>query len=146
MRWSCSHTFASIIKELDNDLTRMICHLVPIEDDISILDDAQQPLCSFHEKSVTLNWHTVLSLGFHTSIHLPQDGQLHSSCHVTFLLDVSIQLGFGTSLLSVRVGSLQYPVGNSEGGTQGVADVGKAKDDEGEVGYDEGEVGGVHDL
>ncbi|KAH9161676.1 hypothetical protein EDB89DRAFT_2156514 [Lactarius sanguifluus] len=32
--------------------------------------------------------------------------------HVTFLLDVSIRLGFGTGLLSIRVGSLQYPVGD----------------------------------
>ncbi|KAH9168348.1 hypothetical protein EDB89DRAFT_2073940 [Lactarius sanguifluus] len=74
MCWSCSHTFASIVKELDNDLTRTICHLVPIEDDISILDDTQQPLRSFDEKSIALNWHTVLSLGFHASIHLPRDG------------------------------------------------------------------------
>ncbi|KAH8977013.1 hypothetical protein EDB83DRAFT_2538196 [Lactarius deliciosus] len=32
---------------------------------------------------------------------------------VTFLLDVSIRLGLGTGLLSIRVGCLQYPVGNS---------------------------------
>ncbi|KAH9159427.1 hypothetical protein EDB89DRAFT_2182338 [Lactarius sanguifluus] len=32
--------------------------------------------------------------------------------NVTFLLDVSIRLGFGTGLLSIRVGSLQYPVGD----------------------------------
>ncbi|KAH9049793.1 hypothetical protein EDB83DRAFT_2522661 [Lactarius deliciosus] len=31
---------------------------------------------------------------------------------VTFLLDVSIRLGLGTGLLSIRVGCLQYPVGN----------------------------------
>ncbi|KAH9013181.1 hypothetical protein EDB83DRAFT_2529719 [Lactarius deliciosus] len=31
---------------------------------------------------------------------------------VTFLLDVSIRLGFGTGLLSIRVEGLQYPVGD----------------------------------
>ncbi|KAH9169820.1 hypothetical protein EDB89DRAFT_1908324 [Lactarius sanguifluus] len=51
---------------------------------------------------------------------------------VTFLLDVSIRLGFGTGLLS--------------GNTQGVTNVSKAKDGESEVEYDEGEVGDVHDL
>ncbi|KAH9014555.1 hypothetical protein EDB85DRAFT_2157317 [Lactarius pseudohatsudake] len=59
MHWPwelCSRSFASVVKELDDDLTRTICGLIPIEDDISILDDAQQPLCSFHEKSVALNW------------------------------------------------------------------------------------------
>ncbi|KAH9032558.1 hypothetical protein EDB85DRAFT_2145466 [Lactarius pseudohatsudake] len=85
MHWSwelCSRSFASVVKELDNDLTRTICDLVPIEDDISILDDAQQPLRSFHEESVALNWNAMLclltvaslSLGFHTSIHLLWDG------------------------------------------------------------------------
>ncbi|KAH9036494.1 hypothetical protein EDB85DRAFT_1888847 [Lactarius pseudohatsudake] len=82
MHWSwelCSRSFTSVVKELDDDHTRTICDLVPIEDDISILDDAQQPLRSFHEESVALalNWNAVLclltvaslSLGLHASIH-----------------------------------------------------------------------------
>ncbi|KAH9038072.1 hypothetical protein EDB85DRAFT_1888131 [Lactarius pseudohatsudake] len=84
MHWSwelCSCSFASVVKELDDndDHTGTICDLVPIEDDISILNDTQQPLRSFHEESVALalNWNAVLclltvallSLGFHASIH-----------------------------------------------------------------------------
>ncbi|KAH9024267.1 hypothetical protein EDB85DRAFT_2150611 [Lactarius pseudohatsudake] len=85
MHWSwelCSRSFASVVKELDDDddHTGTICDLVPIEDDISILDDTQQPLCSFHEESLALalNWNAMLclltvaslSLGFHASIHV----------------------------------------------------------------------------
>ncbi|KAH9015194.1 hypothetical protein EDB84DRAFT_1567817 [Lactarius hengduanensis] len=47
MHWSwelCSRSFASVVKELDDDLTCMICGLVPIKDDISILDDTQSPV------------------------------------------------------------------------------------------------------
>src|SRR5271170_6071990 len=46
---------------------------------------------------------------------------------VTFLLDVSVRLELGTCLLLARVVSLQYPVGNGQGDTQGVSDISQAQ-------------------
>ncbi|KAH8981344.1 farnesyl-diphosphate farnesyltransferase [Lactarius akahatsu] len=59
-----SRSFASVIKELDGDLARVIClfyvvlrGLDTIEDDMTIPDDIKQPLLrSFHEKTVTPGW------------------------------------------------------------------------------------------
>ncbi|KAI9449967.1 farnesyl-diphosphate farnesyltransferase [Lactarius psammicola] len=59
-----SRSFASVIKELDGDLARVIClfyvvlrGLDTVEDDMTIPDDIKQPLLrSFHEKTVTPGW------------------------------------------------------------------------------------------
>lgn len=59
-----SRSFASVIKELEGDLARVIClfyvvlrGLDTVEDDMTIPDDIKQPLLrSFHEKTVTPGW------------------------------------------------------------------------------------------
>ncbi|KAI0041831.1 farnesyl-diphosphate farnesyltransferase [Auriscalpium vulgare] len=60
-----SRSFASVIKEVDGDLARVIClfyivlrALDTVEDDMTIPEDVKQPILrSFHEKTVTPGWH-----------------------------------------------------------------------------------------